>query len=158
MSGYGFPKSGSQGAVMSYDVSNSSNKGYDTVSASWSCVGAYHNDPIVLWCFNKLVERFNPLMKDGLREEAYIKVGSGDDIRGDIASLADVASFQYHGYPRINLRTLEFEVWIPRNIYNYLKEGAITNEILIAIKNKRDSDFITAVNGLTAFERSTIFA
>lgn len=157
MTGYGFPKSGSQGAVMNYSTDSSVNQGYDTVSASWSCVGAYHNDPIVLVCFNKLVERFNPLMKDGIRELAYIKVGAGEDGKGNVASLSDITSFQYHGYPRINLQTLEFEVWVPRAIYNYLREGLITEEVMVAIKRKREDDLFGAIAGLSDAELDLLF-
>ncbi|AFI55301.1 hypothetical protein TSMG0018 [Halocynthia phage JM-2012] len=153
MSGYGYPRSASQGAVMNYSTDKPNNQGYDTISASWSCVGAYHNDPIVLLCFNQLVERFNPLMKDGIRELTYVKVGTDTTSK----SLADAATFQYHGYPRINLQTLEFEIWVPKAIFNYLKQGAISDEILLAIQRKRDDDLYAATQELTDAELELLF-
>lgn len=153
MCGYGYPRSASQGAVMNYSADSSVNQGYDTISASWSCVGAYHNDPIVLLCFNQLVERFNPLMKDGIREGVYTKVGADKNSM----SLSDITAFQYHGYPRINLRTLEFEVWVPNNIYQFLTQGFLTDETLLAIQRKRDDDFYNAVEQLSDEELAQIF-
>lgn len=142
MSGCGFPKAGSQGAVMNYSTDSPVNQGYDTISASWTCAGVYHNDPIVLLCFNRLVERFNPLMKDGLRQKHFVRVGA----ENGTASLSDINAFQYHGYPRINLRTLEFEVWVPKAIYSYLKEGFISEEVSLAIARKRDDDFYSLLD------------
>lgn len=156
MTGCGYPRSASQGAVMNYATDSGVNQGYDTISASWSCAGVYHNDPIVLLCFNQLVERFNPLMKDGLRELTYIKVGTQTD-DSMVASLADIMDFQYHGYPRINLRTLEFEVWVPKATYQHLKEGTITDEIQLAIQRKREDDLFNAIGGLSDIEREQIF-
>lgn len=157
MCGYGHPKAGSQGAVMNYSTDTAINQGYDKISASWSCVGMYHNDPIVLLCFNQLVERFNPLMKDGLRELSYIKVGAGADGTGKAPSLSEISAFQYHGYPRINLRTLEFEVWVPKAIYNFLTQGAISDEVMVAIQRKRDDDIFNAVGTLSDDELEQLF-
>lgn len=137
MSGYGFAKAGSQGAVMDYNTESSVNGGYETISAQWSNVGVFHNDPIVLLCFNRLVERFNPAMRDGMREEYMVRVGAEENV----PSLVKASPFQYYGYPRINLRTLEFEIWLEKPIYNFLKQGFMKDEVLLDIARNRDENF-----------------
>lgn len=154
MCGYCFPKAGSQGAVMNYNTEGGVNDGYDTISASWNCVGVFHNDPIVLDCFNKLIERFNPKMKDSYREQFLVKVGAEESAN----SLSVASTFQYHGYPRINLQTLEFEIWVDKNIYLYLKEGLISEEVMMSMVRRRDEDLANAISTLAPEEYQTLIA
>ena len=136
MCGYGFPKAGSQGAVMSYSTDEGINTGYDTVSASWSCVGMFHNDPIVVHCFNATVVRFNPTMADSLRERFYVRVGH----ETNVASFIDIKKFQYFGYPRINPKSLEFEVWVDKGLYKSIIGGGITDDVINTIRYNTDHD------------------
>lgn len=157
MSGYGFPKASSQGAVMNLSTDSGVNQGYDTISASWSNVGVFHNDPIVIDEFNRTVLRFNPLMGDAYREANYIKAGTPNDNNNSnvtIPSLADISNYNYQGYPRINPLTLEFEVWIPNAIYKYLNQPPIDNQAIVEAVAKAQN---TGIDELTTEEFNELF-
>lgn len=141
MCGYGFPTSGSQGAVMAYNSEEGINSGYDVVSGNWPCVGVFHNDPIVIRCFNQLVVNFNPAMADNVREKTYIRVGSDQKS----SSLTNIGPYQYYGYPRINPRTLEFEVWVDKALYNHISQSGIGEETIHNIEKDRDLNMLNAL-------------
>ena len=163
MCGYGFPIAGSQGAVMGYDAKSKHNEGYAEISASWKCMGVFHNDPIVIDEFNKTVVHSQPLMADGEREEHMQLVGDdnepGSKVRSAVTpSMAAISPFQYHGYPRIHPTTLIFEVWVRKEEYRHIMEGLDGEDVITAISTKATQDFKEGVKGLDTLQKSALFS
>lgn len=136
MTGEAFPVSDSTGNAMNYTSDSALNEGYDTISAQWKCGGYYHMDPIVIDEFNRTQIMHNPAMVDGIREETYYRIGSDEGV----PSLALADLYSYIGYPRIHPLTLEFEIWVPKPIYNILKNYSNTDEFKEAMIAKNDAD------------------
>jgi hypothetical protein len=153
MCGYSYPRGDSTGAVMDYDANQARNQGYDEVSSSWSCFGVYHNDPIVIDEFNRTVSNFNVLMQDGLREEYMALIGGSSH-----SSRAVSGMFNGYGYPRIHPRTLEFEIWVPKNQFALLSNNSITSDIAGAVKLKMISDYDQGILELSESDRARLFA
>jgi hypothetical protein len=114
-----FAKAAPLGAVMNYNINKPINDGYDEISTSWPGVGVWHNDPLVLREFNRTVVRANPMMADGRRESNYVQVPH-----------AYTKYFSFYGYPRVDIKTLEFQVWVDKPTYRdvLLSVGIDPNE------------------------------
>lgn len=110
--GASFPTNLSIGAGMAYNREEGyefENKSY---SVQFACVGAVYNDPIQLYEFNLRIARANPLMGDDKRKLYYTKIDR-----------SYTAATNYHGYPWINLATMEFEWWVENETYKNLIKG-----------------------------------
>jgi len=110
--GASFPTNLSLGAGMAYNREEGyefENKSY---SVQFACVGACYNDPIQLYEFNLRISRANPNMADDKRKQVYTKVDR-----------QYIAATNYHGYPWINLQTMEFEWWVANDDYAKLIKG-----------------------------------
>lgn len=104
--GASYPTNLSIGAGFGYNREEAYEMENKTLSVQFACVGAVYQDPIQLLEFNMRYERFNPLFRDGVREASFKRIDYGD-----------IPEFNYIGYPRINLVTLEMEWWVPNNVY-----------------------------------------
>jgi hypothetical protein len=102
-----FPVGMDTGRQFDYDINKPLISPGEFTSVQFNCLGARYNDPLALVHFNKHVELCNPNMKEGSRKATMRKVPS------------TVKSwFNYRAYPRVNLRTMELEWWVPLEVYN----------------------------------------
>jgi hypothetical protein len=152
MCGYSYPTSSSIGAVMGYNANDNRNQGYDEISSSWSAYGVFHNDSIVIDEFNRTVYNFNPGMHDKVRDTLMTKVGQGRTPSRNLAG-----AFNGYGYPRINPRTLEFEIWVPNNTFALLATATTGEDISNAIRLKMLSDYNKGITQLTPEEKAKLF-
>lgn len=152
MCGYCYPISGNQGAVMGYSTDSNRNQGYDEITIQWDSYGVFHNDPIIIDEFNRTVSNFNPLMLDVNRENFMTKLGGVTH-----GSISHAAPFTGYGYPRINPRTMEFEIWVPNNQYSLIINDTSLEEAKLAIQRKTDEDFNRAFARLTPEERAVLY-
>jgi len=152
MCGYCHPIAASQGAVMNFSTETNINEGYAEVPVQWDCYGTFHNDPIVIDEFNRTVMRFNPMMDDTNREDMMVKLGGVSH-----GSLTKAAPFSGYGYPRIDPRTMEFQVWVPTNQYSIILNDTALAEAREAVRLKSESDFDRAIKRLTNEQYEAIY-
>lgn len=77
------------------------------ITIRFKCMGADFQDDILVKEFNDTVAIFNPAMADNQRERLMTLVQK-----------ALRPLFNNRGYPRINPKTMDFEVWVPNDLYN----------------------------------------
>jgi len=80
------------------------------ISLPFHCVGAEYNDPINLDEFNRLQAHFNPVMKKTADRNAHMVKLQPHEIN----------AFNFYGYPRVNMVTLELEWWVFKKEYQAL--------------------------------------
>jgi len=83
----------------------------EDVTVKFAVHGITYNDPVLLLEFNQTVEIHQPGMKDANRDQEMEKINPNV-----------LRYFNYAGYPRINLNTLEFEHWIEIEKAKEIKE------------------------------------
>lgn len=110
--GASVPQNLSIGASFGFDRKDGVDFENKEISVQFASVGAVYNDPIQLLEFNYRVQIWNKKMRDGEREQHYIKAPPGS-----------TAITNYHGYPRINLANGEFEWWIERDKFTSLMKA-----------------------------------
>jgi hypothetical protein len=108
------------GASMDYNTDSPFNQANASqISIPFDCVGAEYNDPILFTEFNLLVCAHNTDMVSTNRNRVMLKIPP-----------AELAYFNFFGYPRIDARTAELEWYIYRtdyqNLLNELKTGGQT--------------------------------
>lgn len=85
-----FPMAVPIGGIFNYDSSSLFVSESNQISIPFKCLGFEYNDPILIGEFNRLVEMFNPAMRDQNRNEVMIRL-EGDDFH----------YFNHRAYPRI---------------------------------------------------------
>lgn len=95
-----FPMASPLGASFNYSKETPYINENDQISIPFRCMGAEYNDPILYHEFNATVIAFNASMIDPANK-GYRKL-----------TQYDKAAYNYEGYPRINLETLEMEWWV----------------------------------------------
>lgn len=112
---YCYPTSVGIGNVFKFDYKDVYNQDNNEVAVNWQCVGSIVNDPLLLSQFNTTVQFANPEMGDGSRSKNYVKIPK------HLLKL-----FNYNGYPRINMDTMEMEWWVPKAFYEKSKQSINT--------------------------------
>lgn len=102
-----FPIANNLGALADYDSSKTIMDQTDTFSVNWECYGIEYLDEIIYQEFNDVVCIFNPKMIDTHREQYYRKL-----------TVKERQWFNAVGYPRINMDTKEFEIWVSNEEYD----------------------------------------
>ncbi len=89
------------GAMFNYNRDAPQSRDTDKVSTAFECTAAFYNDPIVLKEFNDVSFKFNPALELAETDSRFYKLHP-----------KQYAYFNYKGYPRVNLDTMEFEWWV----------------------------------------------
>lgn len=95
-----------------YSVDSPFNYENKQVSLSWKCTACETYDPRVLTDFNRITVFFNPMMHPAVREKYMVKVDADDWPR-----------FNYKCYLWIDTDKKLFERWVPRAVYDAMKES-----------------------------------
>lgn len=103
--GAAFPLASPIGAAFNFSADEPINRENEQISIPFRAIGVDYQDPALVVEFNHTVQMFNPAMKDGNRQNSYVKL-----------TPAQRNVFNYRGYPHINPDTYELEWWIPKNI------------------------------------------
>lgn len=97
-----FPVASPLGASFNYSKDTPYISDNDQISIPFRCMGAEYNDPILYSEFNDTVATFNSSMRDPAKY-GYRKLNR-----------QEITAYNYEGYPRINLDTMEMEWWIQK--------------------------------------------
>ena len=89
----------------------------NTITTSFKCAGAVHNDPILMYEFNELVYTFNRNMHDDKRSSAMVKISGLTE-----GGLSLLQLLNYRMYPYIDLETMEFNWYANKTDYDDLLE------------------------------------
>ncbi len=108
-SGASFPTAANTGANFNVTEGKPLVQESNEYSVNFTCSGAVYYDPRIIKWFNKTVTNFNQNMKDGVREQAYMKIPYGKQ------NIMDNM-----GYPRINPSNMDLEWWIEPTVYKEL--------------------------------------
>lgn len=106
--GAAFPIAVPIGGVFDYSNQKPYNDVNSEIAIPFRCMGAIYNDEILIWAFNKVVETFNTDMREGLRTSRMVKIPND----------AYLEIFNNRGYPRINLKTYEFEWYVSKDTWD----------------------------------------
>ena len=109
-----FPYSDPEGAGMGYERNDIFNTKSDEIQITFNAQGAQFNDPILLYEFNKIVEKFHPDLNPTKRT-SVIKI-EGELLNG----LDKKQLLNFYTYPYINVDTMELEWWADTDKYNYI--------------------------------------
>lgn len=106
--GAGFPISSPVGTFLDYSAETPKpfNEQGKEINIRFRAFGLCLYDEVVIHEFNETVQIFNPNMRDEVRENEMVKVR---DEHKDL--------FNNKGYFRIDPRTHEFEVWVPKQLH-----------------------------------------
>ena len=104
-----FPMAAPLGADHNYDFNSPFMNENDQFSVPFRAQGLEYDDPILYYEFNRIVEMFNPSMRDDKRNQIYRKI-----------SHTELNGLNFYGYPYINTTTLELEWWISRAEYKLI--------------------------------------
>lgn len=103
--GYTLPGSVPESAAFNFDANTTYAQGNNEVSTSFKCFGAVYNDPAIIRWFNTTQEKYNPSMKEGIRQQTMTKISPAEKLR-----------FNYRGYLRIS-QINELEWWVSNSEY-----------------------------------------
>jgi hypothetical protein len=101
-----FPVASPLGASFNYSKDTPYINENDQISIPFRCMGAEYNDPILISEFNATVASFNNAMWNP-SQKGYRKL-----------SRYEISGYNYEGYPRINLETMELEWWVVNSRLN----------------------------------------
>ena len=111
--GYSSPYVNPIGAAFNYDVNQPTITDNKEISVPFKCSGIMYNDPILVTYFNALVSGWNGNMKNGVREQAMVKVP--EELKN---------YFNYSAYPRISEDgVMELEWWVNKIDYEESVRG-----------------------------------
>ena len=111
--GASFPISNPMGKMFDFDIDKPFNLSMNEVQINLQCMGAYYNDPIIIFCFNHTVETFNASMRDNYRDSVMMKIPYEDLVIMNNKKC----------YPRVNPDSYELEWWIPKGDYLTIKNN-----------------------------------
>ncbi len=107
------PQAYAYGAALNLDTTSPTIEGLNQISTSFKCTGYTYGDPVLIWEFNRLVQMFNPDMRDNHRQQFMVKIP---------AELSQ--AFGHRGYPQINAQN-EMEWWVDKDTYQYILDGGL---------------------------------
>lgn len=105
--GASIPLNAPVGTLGNFDSTQPFNEANDNVNIRFDCVGMDYNDPISIFEFNQATVMLNPGMADGTRDQFYIQV-----------PYQILSFFNMRGYPRIDLKTMELQWFVPYAMFN----------------------------------------
>lgn len=86
----------------------------DTITFVFKAIGFTYYDHILIYEFNELQEDFNPMMRDGKREQFMQKLNPWEK-----------EYFNHRAYPRIDPASMELQWWVPKTAYEAAKAGVL---------------------------------
>lgn len=104
--GPAIPVSNPTGSFFDLNADKPYNDQTKDITVRFQCAIFEAFDDILFYEFNKTVEQFNPLMRDGQRDMMMSKIAR-----------AFLPMFNNRGYPRIDPETRELEWWIQTDFY-----------------------------------------
>lgn len=108
--GAAFPTASPTGAAFNYNEETPFSREADQIPIRFRCLGFDYNDPILIKEFNDLVGIYNPEMTRPVSQlqSTYRKL-----------TPAERSYSNFRGYPRIDPDTMEFQIWMSKEAYNY---------------------------------------
>lgn len=126
--GAGFPTSSALGQAFDYSSDSPFEQSRASqISIPFRCFGAMYQDPILMREFNDVVEIFNPAMMAPFRDKFMIKIPR-----------AELNTYNYAGYPRIDMETNELQWWDSRDQYERRQReniAAMANTSIVTATN-----------------------
>ncbi len=114
--GAGFPTSSPLGNAFNFNVEKPTSEENDQITINFECMGVCYYDPIVVYEFNDLVGLFNPSMRNSvLSDPASVIQGLKDGTYFKLSTIEEKNRYNGVAYPRINVKTMELEWYMPRN-------------------------------------------
>ena len=114
-----FPLNDNVAAMMNYDATNPYLTSADQISIQFQCAMCEHGDPILYQEFNDVVGMFNSdMLTDPNSGADWYPVGK--DVLRKLRP-AELLSFNYYGYPHINVLTKELEWYVYADEYDYIR-------------------------------------
>lgn len=104
--GAAFPVSVPYSSAFNFSSEKPRNEENDQISVNFRCSGAIYNDPILIYEFNRTTMRFNPMMRDKMRDQMMVKIPE-----------QALTVFNNRGYPRINPNTYELEWYVSAELF-----------------------------------------
>lgn len=103
------PVFNNEGSHFDYDASKPFNPNLDQLTINFECTGAQYNDPILVDEFNRLVMVYKAAMRPQNRATMMRKVEP-----------KYWRFLNFHCYPFIDLKTMEMQWWVDREVYDTL--------------------------------------
>lgn len=103
------PVFNNEGSHFDYDSSKPFNANLDQITINFECSGAEYNDPITIAEFNRLVMIAKSGMRNENRATRMVKVNP-----------LYWKHLNFHCYPFIDIKTMEMQWWVDREVYNIL--------------------------------------
>lgn len=111
--GAAIPVANPMGMHFNFDATNPINTDASQISLQFNCVGPEYADPVIVEEFNDLVKIFNPNMRNSDPNNPESRLIG--EVNGEYFKVNpdQMSKMNYKGYPRINPRNMNFEIWAP---------------------------------------------